>query len=121
MMLIDYDLDDSFDIQIQDGDFKLLSNTTEATSQRLEQKLLLFRGEWFLDVTAGVPWVAEVFNSRPRLEILSSLFRQIIENDPGVAALQDFNVGFQSVDRKLEIDFVVKLVSGDTTAGAVTL
>ena len=42
-----------------DGNLALV-NDTLAVGQHVRQRLSTFEGEWFLDTTAGVPWLDEI-------------------------------------------------------------
>ena len=37
-----------------------LVTDAEAVGQHAKQRLMFYRGEWFLDITAGMPWVQSI-------------------------------------------------------------
>lgn len=100
------------DLRIEGFDLHLISGA-DATAQRLAQKLRLFRGEWFLNTAAGVPWFQEVLGRNdPRGEVIASIFRATLIDDPGVEELLEFDVGYEGVDRILTVNFKVKAIDG---------
>ncbi|MDT9694263.1 hypothetical protein Q5762_39210, partial [Streptomyces sp. P9(2023)] len=44
------------------GNLGLVYNA-EAVGQHARQRLMTYEGEWFLDKTAGVPWIREILGS----------------------------------------------------------
>jgi len=108
--MIDYDLS-SGDVQISSGDVVYIDEPS-STRQRLEQKFRLWRGEWFLNVNAGFPWMQDVLGQKPRPEVLRSLAYDLVVNDPGVRSVDDLTTGFENVDRQLRITFTARLISG---------
>lgn len=83
----------------------------EATAQRLRQKFGLWRGEWFLDASAGVPWLQDVLGQRPRPEVLQAVVRGVVQDDPGIAALLSLDLELQD-DRHLRISFRASATNG---------
>lgn len=118
--MIDFKLDtsthdivfDPYDIAIVDG--------VEALKQRLKQRLLLFRGEWFLDLNAGVPYFSDVFIKQPRRNILESAFKREIVGDPEVTALTSFELSFQS-ERTISLAFTVQTVYSKAITDQITV
>ncbi len=114
--MIDYKLRDG-DIVIEDND----TATTDATAQRLRQKLLLWRGEWWLDRQAGFPYLQRVLGQRPRPEVVGSLVRQLVERDPDVRSVDNLRLDFDATTRRIAIAFTARLVDGTNTDIEVTV
>jgi|SRR5690554_4587278 len=117
--MIDYLLTDG-DITIANGDAQFISEP-QATRQRLEQKLRLWRGEWFLNVNAGFPWLQDVLGQRPRPEVLRSLVFDLVSSDPGVKAVSALSLEFEGVERQLRISFDARLIDGATESMEITV
>ena len=108
--MLDYEIQDN-DIVIRNGDTPFIDGA-QATRQRLEQKLRLWRGEWYFNLGSGFPWLQEVLGQRPRPEVIRSLIQQIIEGDPGVRALLSLNIE-TFAERGLRIEFQARLIDGE--------
>ncbi len=96
------------DIVIEGADFA----TIESTRQRLRQKLLLWRGEWFTDRQAGFPYLQQVLGQAPRPEVVSSLIRQLVINDEGVQDIRSVSLEQDAAARRLRVAFTAVLVDG---------
>lgn len=117
--MIDYDLSND-DARVAAGDVVMIEEP-QATRQRLEQKFKLWRGEWFLNVNAGFPWLDDVLGQRPRPEVLRSLVHDLVTNDPGVRSMNNLTLAFEGVNRQLRITFDATLTSGVTENMDITL
>lgn len=106
--MIDYKIIDN-DIAIEGADFA----TIESTRQRLRQKLLLWRGEWFANREAGFPYLQRVLGQAPRPEVVSSLIRQLLLDDEGVEDVQSLSLEQDAAARRLRVVFTAVLVDGD--------
>ena len=103
------------DIEIASGDLVVVSGV-DALVQRLTEKLRLFRGEWFLDARAGVPWVRDVLGSKsPRGEVVRGAIRQPILDDDEVIDITDFDIDFIGQSRQLEVSMDIESVYGPVT------
>jgi hypothetical protein len=56
-------LDDNGDMVAGHGSADFWYNAPEAVGQAVLTRLMLFRGEWFLDITEGTPWGGFPLNS----------------------------------------------------------
>lgn len=117
--MIDYDLS-AGDVTVAGGDLVMIADA-QATRQRLEQKLRLWRGEWFLNINAGFPWLQDVLAQQPRPEVLRSLVSDLVTRDPGVKAMPRLELSFEGVDRRLRIKFDATLINGTTETVDITL
>lgn len=96
------------------GDYQLgsfLKNSPATVGQAVLTRLLLWYGEWFLDITDGTPWSQDVlgFNTSYDLEIQS----RILET-PGVLTITEYTSQI-SAARNLSVSCTVNTVYGVTT------
>lgn len=74
-----------------------------AIAEHVKQRLLTYAGEWFLDTSAGVPWVRYVF-TRPFNEVVAeSVIKAEILATPGVVALEEFELQVDPRGRELRV------------------
>lgn len=111
MALKDLLLDSSHDLQLVNNDLALASGT-QATLQAIGQRLKLWQGEWFLDVTAGVPYLQQVFTKGTKLSVIRSLLLAVVAKTNGVTAIRRFDV-FPQPNRGLDVEFEASTLAGD--------
>lgn len=90
--------------------------STEAVGQHVRQRLKTFRGEWFLDTTAGVPWLAQIMGSKYDPALAEAVVKAEILDTDGVAEITSFSVGFDRATRGLIIRDVEVLTIYDKEA-----
>ena len=107
------------DLRLTDGDLTISGldlqfvDGGQAVAQRLTQKLKLFRGEWFLDRRAGVPYFRDIIGQKTaRSGVISTIIKRVIQDDPDVERLESFELDFEGVDRQLQIEFRARLTDG---------
>lgn len=87
-----------------------------AVGQHVRQRLMTFEGEWFLDTTAGVTWLTEIFGRGYDPALAEAVVKaEIVETD-GVKTISSFSVGFQRSRRELVIKDVSVLTDYDEEA-----
>lgn len=104
-------LNEDGDVDITEGKLSLTSGT-EATAQRLKQRLSLFFGEWFLDRSRGVPYFEHIFVKNPSPTVIDSVIKREIVSDPAVIELQEFDLDLDTATRKLDIAFKARTDEG---------
>ena len=67
------------DLVIANGTVNLLNTEPKVARQALNINLLLFRGEWFLDLDAGIPYFQEIFQKGFPKKQWIPLFRGLSE------------------------------------------
>jgi hypothetical protein len=87
-----------------DGDLSLVDGI-DAIRQHLKIRLQFFRGEWFLDTRLGVPYFEEILRKSPDLNVVQSLFRDVIRTTPGVVEITEFALDYEGTTRTLSLDF----------------
>lgn len=78
------------DIDIQNGLIRLTSTVAEATRQRLQISLNTYRGEWFLDISIGIPYFQMVLKENGR-DFADTIIMQAIREDAGVRSITEFS------------------------------
>lgn len=70
-----------------------------AVVQKVQTRLLLFSGEWFLDIGAGVPYVTNFARKPENSLLIESVLKQRILDTAGVTELIDFDMNFDHISR----------------------
>ena len=75
----------------------------EAVGQHARQRLSTFSREWFLDTTAGVPWLDQILGKAYDPALAESVVKAEILNTDGVTEITSFSVSFDKATRGLII------------------
>lgn len=109
-------LDSSNDLQITEGRLVLLTDNDEALAQKLRNKFLLGKGEWFLDTRLGVPYFEQIMIKNPNTEIIKQIFRQVILKTDGISSVDSVEISV-SAERELSFSFRAVADSGAVITG----
>ena len=108
-------LDSSLNAKTHDlalnGDVLFIDNV-ERVAQQIKIQLLTFLGEWFLDVTYGVPYLDYVLVKNPNFTLIRELFREQILKVDGVSNLVSIDIDFESSTRKMLLSYEVETEYG---------
>ena len=99
-------LNSSGDMDLTNGNATLTSGS-EATGQRISQRLKMFLAEWFLDKTRGVPYFEQILVKSPNAVVVDAVLKREIITDPAVLALQEFSVDLNTTLRLMTVTFKV--------------
>jgi len=86
----------------------------EALAQLCETRLMMFKNDYFLDKTQGVPYITQVFVKSTDVALVDSFFKNILLTTPGVNSLISFSGEYDGKLRKYNVSFKV-----DTAGGAI--
>lgn len=101
-----------------------LAHGIEAVVIGVRARLLLFVGEWFLDLAAGINYLP-TNNSNERLAILGqpydaekarAAFRREILSSPGISEVLEMTTSYDAVTRTLAVKWRARTAFGDTSA-----
>lgn len=92
-------------------------DTPMAVAQAVETRLMLFRGEWFLDTTEGTPWMMEILGKNTQTTYDAAI-RQRILGTPGVTELLGYSSDLDTEARRVAIAATINTVYGQTTVQA---
>lgn len=99
------------DMQIVNKDILLFQSLEELTAQKLKIRLLSYRGEWFRDISTGIPYLQTVLGRRNSLESADVEIKTTIVNTENVSTITQYSSSIDN-NRKLTVIFSVTLESG---------
>jgi hypothetical protein len=111
---IDAENPDVGDIALDNGQIYLTPSEAAATLQRIQIKFNFFQGEWFLDRRQGTPWYQRILIKGSNERVNRSIFRQIVEGDPGIASVVSLRYSLNRTTRALTVSFVAIMTNGET-------
>lgn len=90
-----------------------------ALAQLCENRLLMLKGDYFLDKTQGIPYISKVFVKTSDKSLIDSFFKSTLLNTSGVKSIISYTGKYIGLSRAYQIEFKVNTnlgeVSGDTT------
>ncbi len=105
---------ETWDLVIPGQDFLVIDNA-ERISQQIGITLRFWVGEWFLDVTEGVPYLEYVLVKNPNLAHIRQVLSEAIMKVPGVEHVNSMDLSFDQPNRKLYVAY-----EAATEAGLIT-
>lgn len=96
----------------QQADF--YRDSPDAVAQAVQTRLRLDRGEWFLDVTDGTPWSAEVLGERTVATRDAAMKKRIL-GTPGVTQIDSFESAVDPETRRYSVTVTITTAYGQTT------
>ena len=103
----------SFDLDLTGNQLNLVTEVDKALAQRLQIKLSLQRGTWFVNLEAFVPWRELIFVRSPNLSLIRSLMVDLITNTPTVERVVEFTIDFDNPSGKLTMGFRTLTTAGE--------
>lgn len=76
----------------------------EAVGQHARQRLMFFKGEWFLDAGVGVDWFGQVLGfAQSRMQVAEAIVKRVILQTPGVTALEGVSTTYDRAVRGVRV------------------
>ena len=111
-------LNSNHDLYINNGQIARISSS-DAIIQLVKTRLLLVREEWFMDLSAGLPWFSKMMGRNPNpYKIRSYVAKEIILTE-GVSELKSLELVYNNAERKLDILFSYTDIYGNTVEGTL--
>ncbi len=95
------------------GSANYLVDSRAAVAQEVMTTLLLFQGEWFLDTTAGVPWLTKVTGVNT-ITLYDQVIKDAILNVQGVTAIVNYSSTLNRATRALSVSATIDTQFGIT-------
>ena len=113
----DLKLNAAGDLDISNFDFAI----TNDLGQKLRQHLRLFKGEWFLNLDAGIPYFEDILGKKNALNIIESKFVQAISAIEEVAEILKLNLSIDSKTRTLKVNVTVRGIDNNIVEEVIEL
>lgn len=96
---------ENFDLQLVEG--------CDQIAQNLAIRLRFILGEWFLDITVGVPYYDDFFIKAPNQIRIESVLKEEILDTPGIDQILSFTSNFDAQRRIYSVTFSVSTIQGE--------
>ncbi len=107
----DLSLDSTGDLEMVDADVVLIDEE-DLVRQRIEMTLRMFRGEWFLNIEAGVPYYESVLGVRRDLAEVDAVLKAAILGVSGVNRILGYSSELNHATRVLDVRCTVDTIYG---------
>jgi hypothetical protein len=84
-------------------------NSPQTVAQAILTRLLLHQGEWFLDVTFGMPWESQVLGYGTK-SLYDAAIKAAILGVQGVASIVSYSSDLDTVNRALSVNVTVSTI-----------
>lgn len=111
-------LDVNGDYTFGKGDANFLVDTPEAVAQAVMTALKLFRGEWFIDISAGVPYLTKVLGFGTMTEYDFEI-QDAITGTTGVVEITDYASYYNPSTRGVSIQATINTLYGQTIVSTI--
>jgi hypothetical protein len=108
-------LDSDGDCSFGRSALDFISDTPETVAQAVRTRLLLLRGEWFLDVTDGTPYATEILGANTA-QTYDLAIRERILDTQGVTGIVSYESNL--ADRALTVIATIDTLYGQSTVSA---
>lgn len=109
----DLTLDSSGNIAVLSSDWSAL------LAQRIKTRLQTFRGELYLDRSAGVPYFGEVLKKHPDVQRVRDLLLTQVVTIPGVQKVLSLELTLDDSTRTFFVDYEILSDGGEVVKGAL--
>ena len=111
-------LDGNGDMVMGHGNADYLKDSPECVAQAVVTRLYLLRGEWFLDLTEGTPYVPAIFGKHTRESYDFAIRLRILETE-GVTEIVEYESLYDGERRGLTVNARIDTVYGPATVQEV--
>lgn len=109
--MIDLAMNADGDLVVENYDMSLVEGVDQVI-QNCTIRLRFFLNEWFLDITAGIPYYQDFFIKAPNQIRIESVLKQEIIDTVGIETINSFSSTFDSSLRKFSVNFSAEADEG---------
>ncbi|CFR19444.1 hypothetical protein [Yersinia kristensenii] len=103
--------DELGDYTFGQGDNTFLIDSPEAVAQAVKTRFELWRGQWFLDLSEGTPYIESVLGKQ-RSDVYILAIRERILDTQGVNSIQDFEASYNGDNRRVTFTATIDTIHG---------
>lgn len=111
---LDILLDDDGDIVVDPINGITFVSGIDGVAQLVRIALRLFRGEWFLDLDAGVPYLQTILGQKFNAETLREEIVKAVVVVEGVVEITELTIDFDNATREVSVAVALRTQFGDT-------
>lgn len=95
----------------------------EGVMQECKIKLLMFKGEWFLDRTKGISWWGEILGQKPdrAISAMTSEFFTTLMSVEDVIAVSKLDISYDGKTRAITCKWAVQCRFGETPVSTLKM
>lgn len=109
--MIDLELDPiTNDLVIENFDFQLIDGVDQIT-QNTGIRLRFFLGEWFIDITQGIPYYQEIFKKSPNQIQVDNIIKNEIITTFGIEEILSYTSDYNQRTRLFTVNFRARTFS----------
>ena len=111
---------ETHDLYLDASNNLVVARDARAIGEHVKQRLKMFNGEWFLDASAGLPWLPRpgqfaIFDRPYQAGQSEALIKAEILDTPGVVAIEQFEARVDRATRGLIIEAEILTVFDTVT------
>ena len=91
-------------MEIINNDLVIVSSEDQL-EQNLKIRLLFFKGEFFLDITKGLPFYEDILVKNPNLPNIDNIIKAEIKDAEDVQELLEYNSNYDPQARTYDVSF----------------
>ena len=107
-------LDANYDPIFGNGQNAYISDL-QAVAQIINQRLLLFQGEWWADKTAGIPMFQSILGPGRNVDAVAALIKATVLGAPYVTSVSNVSASYSSKTRSFAYSCDVQTQFGNLT------
>ena len=107
-------LDSNNDYSFGNGAQDFYYDVPDAVGQAVQTGLMLWLGEWYLDVTQGMPWIQGVLGIQSQAVADATIQNQVV-NTQGVTDISSYASQFNNQLRTASVQLSIDTIYGPTT------
>jgi hypothetical protein len=99
--ILDLALDNTTnDLLLDNGNLIFISNL-DFVRQNLKVRLQWFLGEWFLNVSLGLPYFTDILTKNPNQTAVAAFFKKVILQSYGITSLDSFSFDIINIQQRI--------------------
>lgn len=99
------------DISISKNMVRLTTSNAEEVRQKVEIRLKTFRGEWFANVRAGLPYFQSMFGRNVTKSFIDTQIKTTVLKTSGVISMKEFSSSINPKTR--EYSAIIKVITDE--------
>lgn len=103
----------SGDYSFGNGQNDFYRDVPEAVAQAVQTRLLLWVGEWFLNIESGTPWMTGILGKKTK-SLADATIQDRILNTEGVVSIENYDSEIDGETRHMTVSCELNTIYGPT-------